>query len=53
MVITLVTEILTFSEVILPDGIQSFVIEIFREPAKGFKRLIFTNRKMFKLIFYS
>ena len=35
MVITLVTEILTFSEVVLPDRVKSFVVEVFREPAKS------------------
>ena len=35
MVITLVMEILTFSKVVLPDGVKSLVIEVFREPAKS------------------
>ena len=37
----------------MPDRIQCFVIEIFREPAKSYKTLIFSNRKVLKLIFYS
>ena len=53
MVITFIAEILTFGEVILSDGVKCFVIEIFREPAKSSESLIFTNREMFKLIFYS
>ena len=35
MVITLVTEILTFSKVVLPNGVESFIVKVLREPAES------------------
>ena len=50
---TWIAEILTFREVVLSYRVESLVIEILREPAKSSESLIFTNGKMFKLIFDS
>ena len=35
MVIALIAEILTFREVVLPDRVKSFVIEVLEESAKS------------------